>query len=267
MKDLIDLVKNVLLEGRSLPFSVYASLREQRILNAPIARPLLIFVLAGVKKLGKEDEIVCPTGTFLFLSNNSDIDMRNIPGDEYFALLIEFDFSDFDQFKSKRGNARRYFQGEIDVVLGEALRQFVEWSIFSPQELFHFRRKELLQLLYLSGYEDVSAIVGYPSLSHQLHEIISENISDDWSVERLAGRLSVSESTLRRKLKAEDSSIKFIVNRARLGHGLFLVQTTMEPIGNIANHCGFQSQSRFTDKFKKLFGITPSELRKTRLPG
>lgn len=265
MQELIHLVKGTLHENKQLPFSVYSSLKEQRILNAPIVKPLLILVLAGVKQLGKEDEIICPTGNFLFLSNTSNIDMRNIPGNEYFAVLIEFDFCDFDQFKGKRNNDQKYFQGKIDGVLEKTLKQYFEWSIFAPQELWRFRREELLRLIYLSGYEDVSTIVGHPSLSHQIHDIISENITNDWNVDCLTAKLAVSESTLRRKLNAEGTNIKSVINRTKLGHGLHLIQTTMEPIGRIAERCGYQSQSRFTDKFKQLFGTTPTELRKTRI--
>ncbi|WP_261792966.1 helix-turn-helix transcriptional regulator [Pseudomonas chlororaphis] len=235
-------------------------------MNAPIAKPLLIVVLAGVKQLGRDDEIVCPTGSFLFLSNTSSIDMRNIPGEEYFAVLIEFEFADFDQFKHPRTSDKRYVQGVLDEALAKTLKQYVEWSVFAPRELWSFRRKELLQLIYLSGHAEVASIVGHPSLSHQLHDIISEQIAGHWSVERLTETLAVSESTLRRKLKAEGTTVKSLVDRAKLGHGLFLVQMTLEPIGRIAERCGYQSQSRFTDKFKQLFGITPSELRKTRIP-
>ncbi|AJO78379.1 helix-turn-helix transcriptional regulator [Pseudomonas sp. MRSN 12121] len=265
MREITSLVKEALRQGRPLPFSAYLSLKEQRILNAPIAKPLLILVLAGVKKLGREDEIVCPAGSFLFLPNTASIDMRNIPGEEYFAVLIEFDLADFDSFRHTRSGEGRHFQGPIEGALAKMLKQFVEWSLFAPRELWRLRRQELLQLLYLSGYTEVSRLVGHPALGHQLHEIISENIAEDWRVERLVEKLAVSESTLRRKLKAEGSSLRSVLDRARLGHGLFLVQTTLEPIGRIAERCGYQSQSRFTDKFKQQFGITPSELRKTRL--
>lgn len=266
MQELIELARAARRDDGVLPFSVFSSYKEQRILNAPITKPLLIFVLAGIKQLGAKDEIVCPTGSFIFLSNTSDIDMRNIPGEEYFAVLIEFEFSDFDCFKSKRSAGTRYVQGGIDAALAKTLAQFIEWAPCVSRELWHCRRAELLQLIYLSGYDEVTSIVGYPSLSHQLHDIVSDNISSTWSVGRLAERLAVSESTLRRRLTAEGTSIKSIVGRARLGQGLFLLQTTMEPIGRIAERCGYQSQSRFTDRFKQQFGITPSELRKTREP-
>jgi AraC-like DNA-binding protein len=75
----------------------------------------------------------------------------------------------------------------------------------------------------------------------------------------------MSQSTLRRKLQVEGSSLQAIKDRVKLGYGLHLLQTTMEPVGIIAEKCGYYSQSRFTDRFKQLFGLTPTELRKTRV--
>lgn len=280
MQDLIEAATKTLndIHGKKqLPFAVFASIKEQRIFNAPIIKPLLIFVLAGIKQLGKGNEIVCPSGSFLFLSNSPVIDMRNIPddNDEYYALLIEFEYSDFNQFKQqdqgshtilgKRNTGNKYFQGEIDAILEKTLLQYIEWSAFAPSSAWHFRKQELLQLLYQSGHEEVACIVEPPSLSHQLHNLISDDIAGNWGMDRLAASLAISESTLRRKLSAEGNSIQDIMNRTKLSHGLYLVQTTMEPIGRIADQCGYPSQSRFTSKFKQQFGLTPSELRKTRM--
>ena len=75
----------------------------------------------------------------------------------------------------------------------------------------------------------------------------------------------MSESTLRRKLKAEGTSLQEIKDQSRLGLGLHLLQTTQDPITLIAEKCGYQSQSRFTNRFKGRFGLTPSELRKTKM--
>ncbi len=241
-------------------------------MNAPIMKPLVILVLAGTKKLGQDGEMVCQTGSFLFLANSPTIDMRNIPdgNNEYCAILIEFDYSDFDQFnqiKHARTSKSKYFMGEIGSLLYKNVQQYIEWVACAPSEVWHFRKKELLQLFYQLGHEAVSGIAEHPSLSHQLHDIINSDISGNWTMDRLAAQLSISESTLRRKLASEGNNIQDIMNQARLGYALYLVQTTMEPIGRIAERCGYHSQSRFTTKFKKQFGIAPTELRKTRQPG
>ena len=266
VQDLIVSMKRAINTDQLRPFSVYSSFKEQCILNAPISKPLLICILVGVKELGGKGEIVCPMQSFVFLPNTATIDMRNVPGDEYLALLIEFEHSDFDQFRTRGRKEPRLVQGAIDRDLARTLTQFVEWSSYARPELWHFRRQELLGAIYLAGYEDVGCIAGRDSLSHQIHRIVSGSVSDDWTVERIASKLAVSQATLRRRIKAEETSIKAVVERARLGHALHLVQTTMEPVGRIAERCGYLSQSRFTDKFKRLFGVTPSELRRTRLP-
>lgn len=266
MEELIHSAKQSLGNKTPLPFSVYSSVKEQRILNVPIHKPLLIFVLSGEKKLGKLGEVVCPNGSFVFLSNSPTIDMRNIPSDEeYLAVLVEFEFADFEYFECQRSSQIEYIQGEIAPVLVKTLQQYIEWSMLAPADIWHFRRKELLQVIYALGHEQVVSLVEPPSFSYQLQGIIAKDITGDCSVEKLTEQLAVSESTLRRKLKAEGTSLQEIKDRTKLGYGLHLVQTTMEPIGLIAERCGYYSQSRFTDKFKYLFGITPTELRKTRL--
>ncbi len=58
-----------------LPFSIYSAYQEQRIKNVPIAKPLLIVILKGVKELGSRGDIECFSGSFIFLSNSSSIDM------------------------------------------------------------------------------------------------------------------------------------------------------------------------------------------------
>lgn len=266
MQKLIETIRCVMKERDVLPFSVYCSSKEQRMLNVPVIKPLLIFVLSGHKELGSMGEIICPSGSFVFLSNTPKITMRNIPDDvEYFALLIEFDYSDFDCLKYRKSSTNTYIQGSIEQRLEHTLHQFIEWSAFSPPEMWHLRRQEILHLLISLGFDKVGAIMEPPTLSHKVHTIITDNIASDLGVDALASMLAMSESTLRRKLSAEGASFQAIKDRAKLGYGLHLVQTSFEPIGLIAEKCGYSSQSRFTDKFKQLFDITPSALRKTRL--
>lgn len=236
-------------------------------LNVPINKPLLVLVLSGLKELGTQDDVVCPSGHFIFLSNTPTIAMRNIPSDvDYFALLIEFDYSDFNCLKNRKPGTKTHFLGSIEPRLEYTLQQFVEWSAFSPSDIWHLRRQEILQVLVSLGFNQVGSIMEPPTLSHKVHTIISSNIASDFSAEALSSELAMSESTLRRKLRLEGNSIQAIKDRAKLGHGLHLVQTTFESIGHIAEQCGYTSQSRFTEKFRKLFDIAPTDLRKTRMP-
>lgn len=266
MNNLIRLLKTSTCEHRLSPFAVYSSLKEQRIFNVPIIKPVLILVLDGEKKLGKNSDVICNAGSFIFLSNNPMLDMRNIPSErEYFALLIEFEQQDFAIFKHRPNTMQKYCVGTIENNLQILLQQFIEWSAFAPPELWPIRRSEILQYLDFLGYHQIRAMAGSISLSQKVHELVRVNLAEDLSSSELCARLAMSESTLRRKLQAEGTSVQDIKDQAKLGYGLHLLQTGLDSIGIIAERCGYQSQSRFSERFKQRFGLTPSELRKTRL--
>jgi AraC-like DNA-binding protein len=268
MQKLIDTIKsfNSCSEKRELPYSIYSSLKIQHILNVPIVKPLLVIVLSGTKELGKNAQSTARSGHFAFLSNESSLDMRNIPkNQEYLALLIDFEYSDFNGLQKELSTREDIIMGEVSSALEKTLSQFIEWSHIAPKEIWSLRKQEILHLLYHSGFEHIGSIAQAPGFSHKVHGIINEDLSKDIKLTTLCLRLGVSESTFRRKLKSENTNLQKIKDQARLGLGLHLIQTTLEPIGIISGLCGYMSQSRFTDKFKQLFHITPSELRKTRM--
>jgi len=266
MENLLSSIKNIINEKRELPFSVYSSIKEQNLLNVPIVKPLLIIVLSGNKELGKDSELICHSGDFIFLSSSPAINMRNIPKDkEYFALLIEFDYKDFNGMAISASNKQDYCIGKTTATLEKCLQQFVESSLWAPEKLWPLRKREIIELLCYMGHKEVLSMVGNPKVGHRLHDMFCEQSFHPLTIEHICDQLAMSESTLRRKLKAEGTSIQEIKDQARLGLGLHLLQTTHNPIALIAEECGYQSQSRFTDRFKGRFGLTPSELRKTKM--
>jgi len=115
------------------------------------------------------------------------------------------------------------------------------------------------------GHKEISSMATNLKVGHRLHAIFTEQHSEELAMENICEQLAMSESTLRRKLKLEGTTVQDIKDQVRLGLGLHLLQTTLFPIGIIAEKCGYQSQSRFTDRFKGRFGLTPSELRKTKV--
>ena len=266
MVDLLSTIKNIVNEKHRLPFAVYTSIKEQKLLNVPIAKPLLVVVLNGTKELGKDSELVCQSGDFIFLSGSPAINMRNIPKDnEYYALLIEFDYQDFNGLQVSAVNNHHYSIGKTTPTLEKCLHQFVESSLWAPERLWALRRREIIEVVCHSGHKEILAMVGHPRVAHRLHDMFYSQCSNPLTLDEICDRLAMSESTLRRKLNAEGTNVQEVKDQARLGLGLHLLQTTQYPISLIAEKCGYQSQSRFTDRFKGRFGLTPSELRKTQM--
>jgi AraC-like DNA-binding protein len=242
MKTLIDIVHATVSEDKPLPFSVYSSQAEQFILNVPISKPVFILVLNGEKELGENAELVCRAGEFVFLSNTAGVNMRNIPQDKaYMALLIEFEQEDFEGLKSHVNHPPNYVSGRSEARLTNTLQQFIEWSAYAPEVLWTLRRRELLQLLVHLGFNDVFSLFDKPGLTHKVTELIKTRLSEDISAEGICQVIGMSESTLRRKLKGENTSIQAIKDQTKLGFGLHLLQTTRHAIGYIAAECGYQS--------------------------
>ena len=268
MEKLIDTVENIISGNKELPFSTYSSIKEQKLLNVPIVKPLLIVVLEGKKYLGKNNDIVCHAGDFIFLSDSPAIDMRNIPKEKsYFALLIEFSPQDFSGLNNSTFNGKYYSIGKTTLMLEKCLQQFVESTLWAPKELWSSRKREILELLCHIGHKDILSMLGSHKIGYKLHEIFCGNNFEDMTVNDICNHLAMSESTLRRRLKSEGTSIQEVKDRARLGQGLHLLQTSNYSVGLIAEMCGYQSQSRFSERFKARFGLTPSELKKTKMTG
>ncbi len=266
MVTLLSTIKNTHNENNEQPFSIYTSIKEQKLLNVPIAKPLLIVVLNGNKELGVDEELTCHSGEFIFLSDSPSINMRNIPkGKEYFALLIEFDYQDFNGLQVNVSNTKEYFIGKTTFDLESCLKQFVEVSLWAPKQLWSLRKREIITLLCHMGHDEILTMLGNFKIKDQLHDMFINNGFRELTTELICEQLSMSESTLRRKLKLEGTSVQVIKDRARLGLALHLLQTSRNSIGLVADQCGYQSQSRFTERFKRRFGLTPSELRKTKM--
>ena len=192
MKNLISLSKNAFNchNNLILPFSIYSAYKEQKIRNVPITKPLLIAILSGIKELGRTENVVCGTSSFIFLSNSASIDMRNIPNqEEYFAVLIEFDFDDFKELPNSSGTPKKFVQGQLTSLLENALSQFIDFSLIAPSSVFKFRRRELLELIYHSGYTDISSLNMTTSLSEKVQALISDHLSTELAAEFIASQL------------------------------------------------------------------------------
>jgi len=81
--------------------------------------------------------------------------------------------------------------------------------------------------------------------------------------QKVCQQLSISESSLRRRLIEENTKFQTILDDIRFGLALSQVQQTKLPIYQIALNCGYQSFSHFTERFHQRFNVAPTKLRET----
>lgn len=97
----------------------------------------------------------------------------------------------------------------------------------------------------------------FPRLSHLLRDAPEMT----WTARVAGEKLAMSESTLRRRLREEGLSFEKLLLDIRMQHGLMLVQTTQWNMAQVADACGYQSASRFAERFTQRFGLSPSKFR------
>ncbi len=96
-------------------------------------------------------------------------------------------------------------------------------------------------------------------------KLIAEGALDEGNVETLAERLGVTSRHLRRLFtKHLGASPLSVAHTQRLHFAKNLIDQTGLPMHDIAVAAGFGSTRRFNDTFRKTYGRTPRELRRSR---
>ena len=129
------------------------------------------------------------------------------------------------------------------------------------QNLFRLQQNVRAQLRsqLFNPSPDAAPHVTDPFLN-RLHQEIDARLDDpDLMVDDLCKALSVSKSTLNRKLKALlDASATDVIRQYRLEKATALLRSGMD-IASVSYRVGFGSPSYFAQCFREQYGLTPSE--------
>ena len=247
-----------------LPFAIYHCQQPQTLRQVPFLKPTLIFVLQGDKHWGQHADQVCASGEWLFVPKSLNLMLRNQPQQgHYLALVLELEPEDFSHLQQKNHSSAQVASAAMDATLILSLIQLLDWAQLAPTEQWSSRRREIIQHLVDMGHGTLLAAYLDSSLSQQIYQLLQQRPQHPWITSDICQTLAISESTLRRRLQNEGTSFRDLMDTTRLGLGLDLIQRTDLPIALVAERCGYTSPSRFAERFKQRFAITPSALRKT----
>lgn len=105
---------------------------------------------------------------------------------------------------------------------------------------------------------------GYSLLIQKVLTRIDSDLTADLGLKAQAELLQVNPSYLPALFKKETgSTLTEYVNKKRIEHALFLLNSTNMQIQTVAQYCGIADVNYFTKTFKKLIGKTPKEYRAT----
>ena len=103
---------------------------------------------------------------------------------------------------------------------------------------------------------------GYSLLIQKVLVRIDSDLTADLSLKTQAELLNVNASYLSTLFKKETgATLTDYVNKKRVEHALFLLNSSSMQIQTIAQYCGIPDVNYFTKIFKKYVGKTPKEYR------
>ncbi|MBO5372271.1 MAG: helix-turn-helix domain-containing protein [Lachnospiraceae bacterium] len=106
------------------------------------------------------------------------------------------------------------------------------------------------------------SLKGYSLLIRKVITQIDADLTADLTLKAQAELLNVNSSYLSTLFKKETSmTLTEYVNKKRIEHAIFLLNSTNMQIQTAASYCGIPDVNYFTKIFKKLVGKTPKEYR------
>lgn len=226
----------------------------------------LIAVRQGVKRLMWQgasleaqpgDVVVIPSGCVIDINN----DPAGTEAYEAFSVMLDPDMVVVhpEGTQAVRMPVRLTAVGRSFLDALDRAREAILHEGGEPLAVARHRVGELVVWLGQFGYhlQDPRA----PSTARTVRAIAQADLAKTWTAGEIAGRLAMSEATMRRRLAAERTSFTQVLTDLRLSRALMLLQGTDEPISSIAFAVGYDSQSSLANRFRARFGHPPSAIR------
>lgn len=140
------------------------------------------------------------------------------------------------------------------------LRQKISNLITLRQQLRNTYQEQLLQE---DKQKDVEAIDYDDRFMQRLMDCINAHISEkDFSIEMLCDEVGISRSQLHRRLKEKtNQSTSIFLRNVRLRQAQILLRESNMRVSEIADKVGFSQLTYFSNAYKELFGVSPTEDR------
>lgn len=243
--------------------------QELTLLRVAIDQPILILVKNGSKTLRwNHHECVVRAGEAIAIAGGHILDIINQPSEHgaYEAAWLVWDAALITEHatraETQRGMREPLAIRSVAPAFLQAFHSALDCIIEPeriPLPIARHRLAEMLVWLDLHGVRFAHAAL--ESVSGRVRQMLSAAPDQGWTAPQVAKQLAMSETTLRRRLAAEEVSLSELLVDVRMSYALTLLQATDRPISQIALDSGYESASRFAVRFRKRFGFAPTAIR------
>ncbi len=246
----------------------YTGKKSQPLRNVPFIYPSIVWVQTGVKQLQwQNDWINIDHSNWLLTSGHSQHTFINQPSQQTFSSiqLCFLTRPTTELINRSRQHANQHEQP--DYLFDKAGEYLFMNVVNMPQSLPRNVQQCMVNGLfeYLAHVGKLHQLFSNQDLSwrDKLVALFQQQPGDNHSIESTCQHFGLSKSTLIRRLREESTQFRDVLAELRMGYALTLLQQQYYTQLDLAQLCGYQSETRFAQRFKKQFGLSLKEYQHT----
>lgn len=254
--------------NNTFQISTFQAKHSQKLRNVTMHSPSLIQILSGNKELfWKENSITLSNSTLLLCHAGSSLSFENRPDKGPFLSRM-FSFHCLPEEKIIQLNDGVNIGDQPIVSNSKSLEGTLNaLATLDLSAMSESTQKYWVMPLFQQLAEKGCLHHLFPqkhiSFRCKLSHYLSLTPGDAHPLESVAEKFAMSRATLIRKLKKEDTQYRELLAEVRLNHALNLMQDRQWSVIQLAQMCGYQSEERFSQRFRKRYGLSPSDYMRT----
>ena len=228
-------------------------------------------------QLSKGDCVIINSGNIVNnWIENEDAETAEVILFRLFPELIKNIYSDLSTLTLQKSERNEHLVSAYKINAHDVIEKFIEGIRFyfdTPEllgdELISVKIRELIFLLERVAEDSILQFTlknMFNPIEYKFSEIINANIFENIQLTELAHLSGLSLSSFNRKFKRiyKESPKKYIL-RKRLERAKALLSLSELRIAEIGYECGFDDPANFTKSFSSLFGLSPTDYRKSSM--
>jgi AraC family transcriptional regulator, exoenzyme S synthesis regulatory protein ExsA len=261
-------------------YAKYKQVNRSGTRNVFLTEHTLVFTISGTKLLhlpgqvlniGPNSVVLLKRGIYLmaeYLEKGLDFEALML----FLPVKTIREFIHQQKVELPKGKQELFYvvapANELLVGFRDQYRGYFGKQVRDMQQLLSVKIQELLLLLLAT--EQREPILAFLSAMLQeepedLAYTLQTYLFQPLTLEELAGLSNRSLATFKRDFQRHyHTAPRQWINQQRLQHARMLLQTTDQPVADVALACGFESASHFIRIFRRAFGATPQTIRAER---
>ena len=252
----------------------YKGTKKQPLHNVPMHTPAIIWVKQGQKHFKWHDQwIRFHRKNWLLAPANQHLTFVNSPDTQaFYSQQISFLIPPTEAMTAQMAEtallSNRSPQPEM-IVTDELSCLFEMLWNMQNQPISEAVKTHFVYAFYQSLLDQNALSTLFPNQNlttrEKLYRYLSESPSNPHTIEEVGRHFAVSKATLTRRLASEGTQYREVLAEVRMNHALMLLQQTQGQCTqlDLALQCGYQSETRFSQRFQQQFGLSPKHYIRT----